>query len=82
MHPITYLKTLLIDDVRWVINHSWSLRFVFIAFLLSCAEAFMTVFVDARHSHPAIFAGTLAFVTGAAFVARLVAQKHAEENGS
>lgn len=62
------------DDWEWILSHSWSLRFVFLAFLLSAAEVALPLFTSAAGLpfYPIL----IGLVTGAAFVARLVAQKH------
>lgn len=67
------LKVELIDDWHWVVNHSWSVRLLMLAFTLSAAEVIMPYF--SSQSHPIAYGVATGLVTGAAFVARLVAQK-------
>lgn len=62
------------EDWKWIVASSWSLRFVYIAFLLSAAEAGLPFFVGKTSINPVLFALIIAIVTGAAFVARLMAQ--------
>jgi hypothetical protein len=59
----------------WILERSWSLRFIFIAFLLSAAEVFLPLLADKTPLSPIEFGSVLAVVTGSAFVSRLVAQK-------
>lgn len=70
-------KNWLIDDIHWVIAHSWSLRFVFGAFVLSGLEVALPLILGspATPTQSLIFAIVIGLTTGAAFVARLIAQK-------
>lgn len=68
------LKSRLVDDWHWVINHAWSVRLMMLAFVLSAAEVIMPLFTDDRH--PVLYAVLIGLVTGAATIARLVAQNH------
>lgn len=43
------LKARLVADWHWVVNHSWSVRLIVLAFLLSAAEVIMPLFTDVRH---------------------------------
>jgi hypothetical protein len=61
-------------DWHWIVSRSWSLRFVFLAFVLSGAEVFLPLFTDTTTIPRVLFASMIAVTTGAAFVARLVAQ--------
>lgn len=63
------------DDWEWILSHSWSLRFIFLAFLLTVAETILPFFANMTPLPPTLFGFILSVVTGAAFVARLVAQK-------
>jgi hypothetical protein len=67
----------LVDDVHWVLSHSWSLRFVFGAFVLSALEVGLPLILGspATPLQSIVFAVTIGLTTGAAFVARLIAQK-------
>jgi hypothetical protein len=69
----------LVEDFHWVINHSWSLRFAFLAFLLSGAEIALPL-ITSLQGVP-YFPIILGLITGAAFVARLVAQNKAGVDG-
>jgi hypothetical protein len=64
------------DDAKWIVEHSWSMRFMFVAFVLSGLEVFLPLMIDNTAIPRVIFAGLIALVTGAAFVARIVAQRH------
>ena len=64
------------DDAVWIVNHAWSMRFLMVAFLLSAAEVALPYFADKTPIRPDVFAGVIGIVTGAAFIARLVAQRH------
>lgn len=61
---------------RWIVAHTWSLRFIVAAFMLSSLEAFLSLVAHTNHLPPALFAVISAIVTGGAFVARLLAQEH------
>lgn len=63
-------------DWRWIVSHAWSQRFTAMAFMLSAMETFLGLVTKSNHLPPAVFAVVTALVTGAAFVARLVAQEH------
>lgn len=65
------------DDWKWIVAHTWSVRFIFAAFLLSALEVFLPLMVGKTSINPVVFAGVIAVITGAAFVARIVAQKKA-----
>lgn len=67
----------LVAEWRWVLSHSWALRFVFLAFLLSVAEVFLPLALKSPSTPLQAFgfAVAISLTTGAAFVARLVAQK-------
>ena len=70
------------DDWHWIVNHAWSMRFTALAFLLSGAEVALPYFADKTPVEPGVFALTIGVVTGAAFVARIVAQEHELPPGS
>jgi len=75
---VAYVKGIRIklhSDWEFIITRSWSIRFVFMAFVLSGLEVFMPLFVDTTVVPKIYYASAIAIVTGAAFVARLVAQK-------
>jgi hypothetical protein len=63
-------------DWHWIVNHAWSTRFIVLAFLLSGVEVALPYFVDKTPMDPRVFAIAVGLVTGAAFVARLVAQDY------
>jgi hypothetical protein len=64
------------DDFEWIVNHSWSLRFIFLAFLLSTAEVALPLMTNLKGlpGYPVV----IGLTTGAAFVARLIAQKRSD----
>lgn len=62
----------IIEDWHWVLNHSWSVRLLALAFILSAAEVIMPLFTDYRH--PVLYAIAMGVVTGGAFVARFIVQ--------
>jgi hypothetical protein len=64
------------DDWKWIVSHAWSVRFTVAAFMLSALETFLGLVAHTNHLPPTLFAAISAVVTGAAFVARLVAQDH------
>lgn len=68
----------LVEDWHWIVNHSWSSRFMALAFLLSAAEAIMPLLTDQTAIPVHLYAILMGLVSGAAFVARLVAQKRAD----
>lgn len=61
------------DEARWIISHSWSVRFVFIAFLLSAAEVTLPLLTNLQGlpGYPLL----IGLTSGGAFVARMIAQK-------
>lgn len=69
------------DEWHWILSHSWSIRFVFLAFILSGLEVFMPLFVDSTTIPRMTYAIAMAIVTGAAFVARLIAQSRVGVDG-
>jgi len=63
----------LYDNWREILRRSWSLRFIFLAGLLSGCEIALPLFAD---QIPRNLFAVLSFVAvAAAFVARLIAQK-------
>lgn len=65
----------LVPNARRVLKHSWCLRLVALAAVLSGAEAILPL-IDYKLPGPAWVRMAVLFVTvGAAFAARLVAQK-------
>lgn len=77
---LTAVQIKLHTDWKWIISRSWSIRFIFLAFVLSGAEVFLPLFVGKTSMNPVMYAGAIALVTGAAFVARLVAQNREAPN--
>lgn len=73
LQPLKPARFALVDEWHWVLSRSWSLRFIFLAFLLSAAEVALPLLSSAQGLpfYPILIAAT----AGAAFVARLVAQK-------
>lgn len=63
----------LYENWRQILRHSWSLRFILIAGLLSGCEVALPLIGD--WFTPGVFAGLSFAFTAAAFIARLVAQK-------
>lgn len=61
------------DDWAWIIERSWSLRFMFLAFLFSAFEVGLPL-VSSIQGLP-FYPALIGLTTGAAFVSRLVAQK-------
>lgn len=64
------------DEWRWIRTHSWSFRFMVAAFMLSALETFLSLIAHTNHLPPVLFAFVSSIVTGAAFIARLLAQDH------
>ena len=60
-------------DWREVVKKAWSIRLMVLAGLLSAAEVAVPFFADAMPS--GVFAALSGLTVGAAFVARLLAQK-------
>jgi hypothetical protein len=65
------------DDWEWIVSRAWSTRFIAVAFLLSGAEVALPLLADKAPIDPVLFAGVIGVVTGAAWLARFVAQDHA-----
>lgn len=63
----------LVANWRAVLRKAWSLRLMLLAAVLSAAEVALPFFVDAVPR--GAFAAISALTVGAAFVARLIAQK-------
>jgi hypothetical protein len=63
----------LYDNWKQIIKKAWSVRFMVIAGLLSAVEVIFPFFADALPR--GLFAALSGLFVGAAFVARLVAQK-------
>lgn len=63
----------LVSDWRRVLRRAWSIRLVLLAGVLSAIEVTLP-FLEPRFP-PGIFAAASGLAAGAAFVARLVAQK-------
>jgi hypothetical protein len=68
------LRKHIVEDWHWVVNHSWSVRLIMLAFVLSAAEAIMPLLSDYA-PHPIVYGVVTGLVTAGAFVARLLAQK-------
>ena len=66
----------LVKNWRAVLRKAWSLRLMLLAALLSAIEVALPLFVDAVPR--GAFAAISALTVGAAFVARLIAQKGIE----
>lgn len=60
------------SEWKWIVARSWSLRFVFLAFLLSALEVGLPL-VSSAQGLP-FYPVLIGLTTGAAFVARLFAQ--------
>lgn len=67
------MKFKLYQNWKAILKSSWSLRFIILAGLLSGLEVALPLIGDQLPQ--GIFAGLSAAFTGAAFIARLVAQK-------
>ncbi|GGE18037.1 hypothetical protein GCM10011390_41520 [Aureimonas endophytica] len=65
----------LIPDWRRVLARAWSIRFNALAFLLSMAEVAISYLNGYLPIPPGAFAALAGLISGAAFVARLVAQR-------
>jgi len=63
----------LYDDWKVILKKAWSIRFMILAGVLSAIEVILPFFED--RFPRGIFAALSGFAVGAAFVARLVAQK-------
>lgn len=63
----------LYSNWKTIVRKAWSIRFIILAGLLSGIEVALQFF---QHTLPnGLFAGLSAAATGAAFIARIVAQK-------
>lgn len=71
--PVTIKRFRLVDEWDWIVAHSWSLRFVFLAFLFTAAEVALPL-VSSIQGLP-FYPMLIGLTTGAAFAARLFAQK-------
>lgn len=69
------------DDWEWILAHSWSVRFIFLAFLLTVADTLLPFLTGMTPLPPLLFGTVQAILSGAAFVARLVAQKREGVSG-
>lgn len=69
----------LASDWRKIIKHSYSVKVLAFAAVLSGMEFVMPYFADAFADHPRIFAGIMFLVVAAAFFARIVAQHEFED---
>lgn len=63
----------LYDNWKQIVKKAWSVRFMLIAGLLSAVEVVFPFFADSMPR--GVFAALSGLFVGAAFVARLVAQK-------
>ncbi len=66
----------LYDNWRDILKKAWSVRFMLLAGVLSAVEVALPFFED--HFPRGIFAALSGLAVGAAFIARLVAQKDLE----
>jgi hypothetical protein len=67
----------IIDDWHWVVNHSWSVRLMMLAFVLSAAETTMPLLSDYA-PHPVVYGVLTGLVTAGAFIARFLVQEQAD----
>lgn len=65
----------LVRDWRKVLRHSWSVRLLGLAFVFSAAEVTLPYLQSVLPLSPGWFGVLSGLATGAAFVARLLAQK-------
>lgn len=65
----------LVSNWRKVLRHSWSIRLLAIAAILTWGEVFLSLWGGGSFFDPKVFAILLGIVSSAAFVARLIAQK-------
>ena len=63
----------LYDDWKLILRKAWSIRFMILAGILSAVEVILPFFEG--HFPRGVFAGLSGLAVGAAFIARLVAQK-------
>jgi hypothetical protein len=64
----------LVHDWHWLVNHAWSVWLLVLSFLFSVAEVALPFILDSS-SPNLLYAGLMAFVTGAALILRFVAQR-------
>jgi hypothetical protein len=69
----------LVDEWEWILAHSWSLRFMFVAAFLSALEIMLPLLTN-LHGLP-FYPLAIGVITGAAFIARIVAQKREGVSG-
>jgi hypothetical protein len=67
------------DDWKFILQHAWSIRFMFLAFVLSGMEVMLPIIQPYVPLSPEILGGASGIAAGAAFIARLVAQRNFEE---
>ena len=67
----------LYDDWKVILKKAWSIRFMLLAGILSAVEVILPFFED--RFPRGLFAGLSGLSVGAAFIARLVAQKDLHE---
>lgn len=72
-HPMTGETRVLVRNWRKVLKHAWSIRFIYLAALLSGAEIVLPLFSDALPR--GWFAAATFLAVSGAFVSRLVVQQ-------
>lgn len=63
------------DDWKKLLRYAWTIRFIAGAVVLSALEVGFSIFANDPPIPRGVFAGLSALTSGAAFYARLVAQK-------
>jgi hypothetical protein len=69
-----------VDDWKRILKRAWSIRLMLLAGLFSGAEVALPLTVGYVDIPPGIFAAMSGLTTGAAFVARLLAQSKLPES--
>jgi hypothetical protein len=70
---------MIIENWRGVLRHAWSLRFIVLAAILSCAEVIIAIFSADPPIPRGTFAAIAGLVTVAAAIARFLAQPKVHE---
>ena len=68
------------EDWPHIVRHAWSVRFIALAFLLSVIEVSLPIIQPYVSINPVYVGGAAGIAAGAAFFARIVAQKEFEED--